>query len=154
MFNQITDVPVALRDFYTEVTIGDTVSVELNPKGELKTLDDVWRVAECHKGKNDAVVKSFLAMYSDSLQWQWHDDVLAILDTNALAELPKRPAIIDSEGWFLRNYSQLRQCAYPSYNDQFEMQYDDVSANVLTSQSAWRCCIDAIKAQYPKDTKA
>ena len=196
MFNEITEVPVAIRDFYQEVTktepkldadgnqitepkevpsfdengneimvtiqvpvFHDVVYVELKPKGEFKSLDDVWRVAERHKGKNDALIAKFLAMYSGSLQWQWHDETLAILlaptilPTDLEIELPVRPAIIDSEGWFLRNYSRLRQCAYPSYNDQFEMQYDDVSSNVLSGQSAWRRCIDAVKAQYPKDTK-
>lgn len=192
MFNEITDVPVAIRDFYEEVTknepllnesgeqvtepkevpsfdengnaimvtvqvpvFHDVVYVELKPKGEFKNLDDVWRVTELRKGKNDALIARFLVMYSDSLQWQWHDEVLAILlsptvlPTNNEVALPERPAIIDTEHWFRQNYARLRQCAYPSAERQLEMQFDDA----VRKTNEWRALISSIKEQYPPLTK-
>lgn len=190
MFNEITGVPVAIRDFYLEVTINepllnengdqvteskevpsidengnevmvtvlvpvyhDVVYVELKAKGEFKTLADVWRIAELHKGQNDELIAKFLGMYSESVQWQWHDEVLELLNHPVPIDeevvLLERPQIIDVDGWFRQNYARLRQYAYPSCERQLEMMFDDS----LTKSNKWQQTIVNVKMQYPKLSK-
>lgn len=113
MFEKITDVPIAIRDFYQEVTkteplldaegnqvlepkdvpsfddqgneitvtiqvpvFHDVVYVELKSRPETKTLDDVWRIANLHKGMRDDLIIMFFNMYNDGTKWIYHDNYL------------------------------------------------------------------------------
>lgn len=129
------------------------IEYTLFERGETRSIADVWRVAEAHRGKRDDLIQRFLVMADKGLQWGWFDQCSAIilanpdLDEDQLAALfPSRPTPLSWVRWSVENYKRLREIAYPSKEAQFEMQYDDSVSNSKT----WQTAIEAVKRQYPK----
>lgn len=144
--------------------------------GEFKSLDDVWRVANLHRGKRDDLIRQFLAMVCNATQWRFHDEYIDWLvdepdiDDNQYYQYdesetlkfsqelydaaiqkwkdsePVRPAKLDIEQWFFDNYYPLREAAYPPKEKQLEMQFDDQKHGTNT----WFDSIEAVKLQYPQ----
>ena len=75
------------------------------------------------------------------------DEYNATIDGWAQASFDQESAnYIIENGGESANYAQYRRDAYPSIDDQLDMQYKDAANSTTT----WRNAIAAVKTKYPK----
>lgn len=145
------------------------------PRTEGKSIDDVWFAARLHKGTRDDLLKSFLGMVNAETAETFHDDYLewfmsepkaddpqfvsydhdgnpyydSVLYQEALSnwqsKVPADLVLIDVDQWFLDNAQELRKLAYPSREEQMEMQFNDM----MNGTTTWQEAIMAVNLQYP-----
>lgn len=138
---------------------------------EIKSLDDVWRVAKLHKGKHDDIIRLFLGMVNNSTKWdffekynrwltreaevlEYNKHLATVNDDGQVVMLPAKehnkapnvPAYIDVAVWFLENYYKLRKYAYASRDEQMAMIYNDMTQGTNTFMEH----NEKVKTQYPK----
>lgn len=149
--------------------------VSLLPFDEAKTLADVWQVVTIHKGKRDDLIRLFLGMVNEGFRQlfyfkyrDWYlskptpeeerfsvfDDagvaqfVQALYDDALVMWQAQEPAdyeTLNIDQWFLDNAQELRKLAYPSREEQMEMQFNDM----MNGTTTWQEAIMSINLQYP-----
>lgn len=151
----------------------DVVYVKLIPFGEIKTDTDLLSVVKYQKGKGDHIIRSFIDMVNNGIKSKFHGDYIeylnsieenkkaqeyydteiagGVLPEDVLISVPEvlpEPTLelIDTDTWFLENYTILRKAAYPGIADQLDILYHDR----INGDASWIDAIQAVKEQYPK----